>query len=710
MKRNRTLSSENIPDYRISAKSVVMISSDPSRQLPGVHMALVIVSSLLMLVSLLIPEQGLAFDFGNPFKDAAKAIQQKLDDLTKKHVDQGEKQVEETIDQSLGQQPNAPKQGSTPTQQSATGQSSASQVTTTVAVGGSLQAKIGEEFLGPYLDTLSGGRVFVSDDGGHVAIAMMKGSRQVMVVDGVEGPLFDEVAGGGIMFGGFPPQFDSTGLHCAYVGRRGDQFIAVIDGKEVGLGTWSGSSNVSPLGDKNPLFFNRDGSRIAYLSFVAGSPKTYWLNVNGRKSQGYAAIDTTQIRFAGKRLAYPAQTADGKWHVVVDGKLGPGYEKVRSLQWSADGSHYAYAANSDWKNAQVVVDGVAGKGYQPGGSNGIEALTFTADNRVVYAPAGGILVVGGQEITHEAQPFEFANINPFLIPSREIAGSGAPWFALSPDGQRFAYVKHLGSITSRATAAVVDGKVGLEYERISDIQFGPNGKRVAYIARKAGSTYVVVDGEESPGYSKVSGFRFSADGGHYAYEAFQGSGGRWVVVVDGKEGPVFQELIKGALTFSPNGRRYAYAGYSLGSDPQLIVDGEVAAQAYFGTFQEFNADPKIRRALDFPPLLFSPDGSRFAYITRQGGTSNLSLVIGNQTYPAGFGYSFPVFSPNSTHFATAVLLNRQLTILVDGRKGPVYDKVVQATDKVFRFIDDRTLRFLAIRDGKIYRVTIDVGS
>ncbi len=254
---------------------------------------------------------------------------------------------------------------------------------------------------------------------------------------------------------------------------------------------------------------------------------------------------------------------------------------------------------------------------------------------------------------------------------------------------------------------MIGGKTELEYEKIRDIQFSPNSQRVAYIAKKAGFTYVVVDGKESHGYRKVAGFRFSADGEHYAFEAYAQRG--WVAVVDGQEGPVFQGLKKSSLTFSPDGRHYAYAGDKPGSASQLIVDGKVAARGYFETFQEFNTDPKIRPPLNFSPPVFSPNGSRFAYVTRQGSPPrDHSLVIGNQTYPAGVGYSFPVFSPNSAHFATAAWSNRKLTILVDGRKGPTYDKIVQASDKVFRFIDDRTLRFLAIRNGKIYRVTIEL--
>ncbi len=439
MKRNRTIWGDDSPGERGEARQVHAIYPTPESTRPSNMSGLIKrIQILLYLLSvfiyLLIPSQSLAFglsDIGKAFKDAAESVQQHLTNKTKEKVDKGQKQVEKAVDQTVDQKPN----GSDPTapaQQGTSTHMSAGQHPT--AVGGSLQAQVHEELLGPYLTPLSGGRVFVSEEGGHVAISMKKGSRQVMLVDGKEGPLFDEVPAGGVVVVYYPPQFIPTGRHCAYVGRRGDQLLAVIDGKEVRLGTWGGPSSVSPLGNKNPLFFNQDGSRIAYLSFVAGSRNTYYLHVGGRKSKGFAAIDTTQIRFAGQRLAYPAQTADGKWHVVVDGKLGPSYEKVTSLQWSADGAHYAYAANTDGKHAQVVVDGGAGKVYTSATGAEIEALTFTADNRVAFALRGGTLgrgtlVVGGTEITHAAQPFEFGRVNPFLVPSREIAGSGAPWFA-----------------------------------------------------------------------------------------------------------------------------------------------------------------------------------------------------------------------------------------------------------------------------------------
>lgn len=52
----------------------------------------------------------------------------------------------------------------------------------------SLNAKLQEALMGPVA-----GRVFMSEDGDHVGIVTAKGSRQVVLIDGVEGPVFDEI-------------------------------------------------------------------------------------------------------------------------------------------------------------------------------------------------------------------------------------------------------------------------------------------------------------------------------------------------------------------------------------------------------------------------------------------------------------------------------------------------------------------------------------
>jgi hypothetical protein len=709
----------------------------------------------MALVLLLVPGQGLAFDFSNPFKDAAKAIQQHIDDLTKKHVDQGEKKVEETIDQTLGQQSNSPSQGAAPVQQETAGQSSAGQAVATAAVGGSLQAKVTEVPLGKYTSNPADGQMIISEDGGHVAIAMKKGSRQVMVVDGVEGPVFDEVIP-------FYQQFQLGGGHFAYLGRRGTEIIGVVDGHEVGR-IVPDNPNLSlglKTGPLKVFHFSSDGSRLVYPvftgasdqprgGFYAGASDPSWgpvyMVVDGKRSPAYVAIDLNQVLFAGNRLAYAAQTADQKWHAVIDGEPGPAYETINALQWNGDGTHYTFIGRHDRQNSVVVVDGKEGKKYPDNSSGmGIDALSLTANGHMAYRAQslggghslllGNILVLDQKEITREAINFRFEHTALLSQPRLGMGMLKAWWFALSPDGQRIAYVKK----TPGGQAAVIDGKSGFEYDKIFDLQFSPNSRRVAYIGQKGLFNFVVVDGEESPAYGYgrdgVREFRFSADGRHYAFEAVRPNTGDYFVVDDGQAGPLLSSqklvLVEKSLLFSENGAHYAYAGNQFipGQNQKwaLIVDGEMTVKP--GRVERFQKRDVSGVNTAFPVLAISPDGSRLAYtmFPPEERNGRQHLIVGSQAYPPYNSYSFPVFSPNGRHFAVAAWshkANKQV-ILVDGKEGPGYDKILwgndgvvvpgnvqtpRGNDLVFRFLDDQTLRVLAVRDGSIYRVTIDVG-
>src|SRR6266436_2398489 len=73
----------------------------------------------------------------------------------------------------------------------------------------------------------------VSAHGVHVAVLALKGSRNVVLIDGVEGPIFDQLLEGGgrtynrplnVDLAIWPPKsgpiaFSDDGTHCAYLGK-----------------------------------------------------------------------------------------------------------------------------------------------------------------------------------------------------------------------------------------------------------------------------------------------------------------------------------------------------------------------------------------------------------------------------------------------------------------------------------------------------------
>ncbi len=194
-------------------------------------------------------------------------------------------------------------------------------------------------------------------------------------------------------------------------------------------------------------------------------------------------------------------------------------------------------------------------------------------------------------------------------------------------------------------------------------------------------------------------------------------------------------LSEGSLIFSPNGAHYAYAGNQTYSGQNskwaLIVDGKMEIKA--GRLEPFQKPSQgCGGVFTCPQLVFSPASQRLSYVmippSERGGRQH--LMVGDQAYPPFNSYSFPRFSPDGKHFAVAAWSRkaRKVVILVDGKEGPAYDRIVQpyaqppravsyddlermvrANAAMFRFLSNKTLQFLAIKNGSIYRVTIEVG-
>jgi len=128
----------------------------------------------------------------------------------------------------------------------------------------------------------------------------------------------------------------------------------------------------------------------------------------------------------------------------------------------------------------------------------------------------------------------------------------------------------------------VDGRLGPEYDRIwrDSIVFSPDGKRMAYRARKDEKELVSVGGAEGSGYDEVTDPVFSPDSKHVAYCACS-EGDKACVVVDGVEGPEYDWMWSDSIVFSPDGKHVAYlaardmsddTGFP-GSKKLAVVDG-----------------------------------------------------------------------------------------------------------------------------------------
>jgi hypothetical protein len=170
-------------------------------------------------------------------------------------------------------------------------------------------------------DSVDGSPVF-SPDGQHVAIAALKKPAWYAVVDGKLSPAFPGVD---------QPVLAGNPVRCAHVVWRGKQRTVVADGL--------GESKEFEAIDN--LAFNADGSHLIYK----GRRGEKWIAViDGKEGPEFDFVEDLAFTPGGKHVLYrggmskPAET----YCLVVDGVPGKPYERVNEPIISNDDGRYAY--------------------------------------------------------------------------------------------------------------------------------------------------------------------------------------------------------------------------------------------------------------------------------------------------------------------------------------------------------------------------------
>ena len=89
------------------------------------------------------------------------------------------------------------------------------------------QARVDEQIVAPNEQDMA---YSISPKGAHLVAITQKGTRWVVLHDGVPGPLFDQIINNG---SGGRISFSPDGTRYGYAGRQGQEWVVVIDGKEV---------------------------------------------------------------------------------------------------------------------------------------------------------------------------------------------------------------------------------------------------------------------------------------------------------------------------------------------------------------------------------------------------------------------------------------------------------------------------------------------
>jgi hypothetical protein len=547
----------------------------------------------------------------------------------------------------------------------------------------------------------------ISPHGEHVAVLAAKGSRFVVLLDGVEGPkieaLLNNVMGSPVQVSSYwtwkvPVLFSDDGAHSVYSAKVGNEYIVVLDGKELTRG---------------PITPNTQANLP--LTFSAG----------------------------GKHLFYMDVDAAGKYRIVVDGKPGPPSYIPPQLVVSTDGAHYAYVGyeNDRARTKWGVVDGrqvnYFGENLQYSGKN-VLVSTLNMNGTNVFLLNGKPKLMAyrldpmwmspdGNEIAIVITPKStepgILTVNGKMIPETQALPVESVYF--SPDGKRYAALCHT---KAGAKFMIIDGKKGSDYQDIPHEMpwyggnhwtfvngsppvsvagthmavpgFTADSSKFVYVAGQGARQFLVIEDQESSGYQSGLEPVLSAAGHRIGFIGIAPNG-KQHVIIDDKDQEYGPSAVAGGgparihdLTFTPDGTRSAFI-----NGPNVCVD--------------WVALPGMA---DGAQYAFSPDNKHVIYMANDGGHYGLFLdgkIV--DTSPGNMVHSF--FSTDSQHLFWLKTSNLQAqgtkdtqTLYVDGKPVTHISGTGEGGGTVvnFEFSADGVMTFVARTDDTLrrFRVTL----
>ncbi len=538
--------------------------------------------------------------------------------------------------------------------------------------------KIEEKILAP---VKQGARFVVSPHGVHVATISNSGSRSVVIYDGVEGPKFDEILNPGAI------AFSPDGNRYAYCARSGDQYVVMVDGKEL---VRSSESNAGRIDEQS-----------CRLGFTSNSKHVYF----------YSRVSTSVPPASFERF-------------VFDGKPGIPSDSSNNLlvAFSPDGDHYAYVWNDPQKQRPwtLIVDGKPA-GYQGGSPQ------FTADSRHLYSqarqgqatallldgkpiarafnfkvyipPVGDMVVVavsGGTSVN----PVQFLVVGGKKVPGSETARghSLTDEVVISADGKHYAAV-YLS--TNNRRSVMTDGKRGPEYVIVDKLGFTADSSKVVYHAVN-GSVFTVVGDEEFEGSTIEP---VVSPVGSRVGSLLVANGGATSLLMDGKITPVNGQSGSN-LGFSPDGAHYAYFTIDAGGGHRLVIDGVLQPQSVLTKVDTMDLQNSL--ALKY---VFSADGKHIAHFASPPtptGDYRRGIFLDGKYIPASAdGTNTQLcFSPDSKHlFWIHRYGNQPDRLFIDGKPLVEYSSAGMIPHW-WEFGPDGSLSFLAQDDNSLKRITI----
>jgi hypothetical protein len=408
--------------------------------------------------------------------------------------------------------------------------------------------KVNGDPMGPEFEEIEW--ILFSPDGKRVAYRAKQERSWVAVLDGKPGSPYQEI--GAI-------RFSPDNQRVAYAAKKGKKWLTVLDGKE------------GPAYDDvaEPIF-SPDSQHHVYPA----KREKKWVVVVDGEEQGpeMKEIWRGDLKLGDKRLVtglpwayfHPEEgpiyfgRVDNGWSLIIAGVAGPAFDAVTwPVFWGGDERRYTYAGaavKGSWgglKGAgQVIVDSEASPVYEGERTDNPDAYGTQS------ALAAGLLAA--LEYGADRSGYEWGiGLAQGALKSFRARSFGVSSPSVSPDGKDVAYAARRDD---KDYVVIRNGDVIRSFESIPcNPIFGPDG-RLVYVGVEEDKLVVMADGERLSEFvwedvDDCSGISFT-EGEHLVYEVAQGgrqydlgrtSRAKRRVFVDGEVGKEYDAIAVGNL-------------------------------------------------------------------------------------------------------------------------------------------------------------------
>ena len=418
-------------------------------------------------------------------------------------------------------------------------------------------------------DAIAGGTPFFSEDGKHHVFVATRGEQCMVVLDGVEQTPYAITKDGwpiaGLVFGA-----DAGKTHLAYQASKDGRHYVVVNGKV--LGNYDSVIVKDKPAQRGIWDFLFAGDYFAYRAkvgekMVACRGRIQGTNITLVTSKPYDLIGSgSPVRMGGKTDA-----TDNDLFAFV-AKQGPGIESIRLLpgdepiskktwKYIAPGTLRASPAQP---GEMVYVGGdtqwnvvVGEKQWPPCERMG----------RLMASPSGATWACMAKT---DDKLVMMVNGVPSKVYTQIQYGD-----TMFPAGdERVIYGASILDGSKKPARIVVDGKEGKAYTQVKgdSVVFSSDKKAMAYVAGDGNKNFVVLDGKEGPPFDDVYDLRFSPVGSRLVYGASRGLE-HFVVEGDKEHGP-YENIQRGSLVFRSDGKDLAWAAFGSDGNWHVCLNGK----------------------------------------------------------------------------------------------------------------------------------------